>query len=506
MEHNGSLLQIQDVSKNFPGVRALDHVSLNVQRGEVMALLGENGAGKSTLVKILSGAYTRDSGSIVIDGRGLPKQYSTLDARHLGIGVIYQELSLLPNLTVAENLSLTNEPLSIRWLRKIDYKAMRARARTLLAQLDAGHIPVDAKVRTLSLPEKQVVEIAKALAVECKVIVMDEPTTALTSEETQHLFNRVAVLKRQNVTVIYISHRLDEIAAIADRATVLRDGRVVATVNMGEVSSEQIISLITGKPFEGRAAHRETTESIADQPELLRADGYSDPKRKVDASLALHENEVLGIAGLVGSGRTEFARMIFGADPCRSGRLFLSGKEVHVRSPNAANRLGIGYLSKNRKEDGLNQGLRVQENVVLADLGSVSRFGVVRAADVRATTETYIDKLAIKGTPRTRTLNLSGGNQQKVVIAKWLHAACKVLIFDEPTRGIDVGAKAEIHELIREFATDGRGAIVISSEPEELALICDRILIMHKGKIVGQLTGAEITKDQVLKHVAGEAT
>lgn len=503
MSENTPLLEISNVSKSFPGVLALDNVSMSVYRGELMALLGENGAGKSTLVKILSGAYTRDSGSICVDGRELPKVFSPSDARKLGIAIIYQELSLLPHLSIAENIYKGREPFKLRSLRMIDYKRMNQDAKERLAQLNAERLPVTKQVGTLSTPEQQLVEIASALAGNCRVVIMDEPTTALTREETQQLFDVIAALKQQNVTIIYISHRMDEIFQIADRATVLRDGRLVGTVKIAETNNAEIISMMTGRTL-SELSDLEVKSSSGQtlQSELLRVEGIGDGHLLKNISFTLHENEVLGIAGLVGSGRSELVRMISGANKRAAGKVFLAGKQISIRSPRQALAHGIGYLSENRKTEGLNLGLTLENNIGMTDLGNVSRIGVIDGKRLWSVAATYIDRMKIRGTPKTLAVSLSGGNQQKVAISKWLHVGCKVLIFDEPTKGIDVIAKSEVLSIIQEFvATGGRGAIVISSELEDLLRVCDRILVMSKGQLIHVLDRQEMTEDQLLHYV-----
>jgi ribose transport system ATP-binding protein len=500
MSQTTSLLEIHNVTKDFPGVRALDNVSLDVNRGELMALLGENGAGKSTLVKILSGALIRDAGTIRVDGHDLPKNFNPVDARKLGIAIIYQELSLLPHLSTAENIYLGRQPLKSRLLRTIDFARMNQAAQEKLAELRADYISVTAPINSLSLPEKQMVEIAKALAVNCRVVIMDEPTTTLTWEETQRLFDVIQALKQQNVTIIYISHRLDEVLQIADRATVLRDGKVVGTVAIKDTDKAQIISMMTGRQVVRNGKKPEVANSNH-TAELFRAEHVGDGKLVQDVSFSLYENEVLGIAGLVGSGRTEVARMIFGADKKASGRLFISGKEVKISSPKEALHKGLGYLSENRKEEGLNLGMKLEDNIMLTDFSDVSLLGVIDHKNQRHVAADFIGRLDIKGKPETVANTLSGGNQQKVAISKWLHVGCKVLVFDEPTRGIDVVAKAEVLSIIRHFASEGRGAIVISSEVDDLLDICDRILVMSKGQVVQVLERDEITKELVLEYV-----
>lgn len=498
---NGSLLEFKNINKSFPGVKALDNVSLSVDAGEVMALLGENGAGKSTLVKILSGALNRDDGEIFIGSKPLPRQFGPLESRKYGVAIIYQELSLLSELTVAENIYLTHEPLKVKMVKYIDYKKMKDEAQKQLEKLDAKHIDYNSKVGALPLPEQQMVEIAKALAVDCKVIVMDEPTTSLTWEETKRLFDVIKSLKQHGVTVIYISHRMDEIFMIADTATVMRDGRIVGKVEIKNTSKNEIISMMTGKELKHRDKVSEEQVDYAKRKILFEIKNASDNKFIKDVSLCVYENEILGIGGLIGSKRTELARMIFGADKLKSGQMYISGKKINTKSPGHAIKKGIGYLSENRKEEGLNLGLSLKENIVQTDMKAVSNNILINWSKVASLFDSYKGKLSIKGVADSLVMSLSGGNQQKVAIAKWLHAGCRLIIFDEPTRGIDVAAKAEIYELIRNFAHEGKAAIVISSEVNELVDVCDRVLVMSKGQITSELLSSEITQDSILQHI-----
>lgn len=496
---NDVVLEMKNLIKVFPGVKALDDVSLKIYRGEVMALLGENGAGKSTLVKILSGAMERDGGHVFVEGKSLPKKYGPLDARKNGISIIYQELSLLPELTVAENIYLTHEPTK-KVLGAIDYNKMYEKSKIQLEKLKANYINVAEKVKNLSLPDRQMVEVAKALATDCKIIIMDEPTTSLTWQETNRLFDVIRVLKEQQVTVIYISHRLDEIFKIADRVAILRDGRLVGSLPTNSTTQEEIISLMTGKKeIELQKRITRDIKESKDRKALLEVKGLTDNKFIKDVSFTVYENEVLGIGGLIGSKRTELVRMIFGADKLGGGQIYISGKRVSIGSPIQAIQNGIGYLSENRKEEALNQGLSIQENIIITDMKSVSKFSFIDWNRVYNTTKNYIQKLRIKGKSTSTVHNLSGGNQQKVAISKWLHAGCRLLIFDEPTRGIDIAAKQEIYKLIRNFAQEGRAAIVVSSEAEELVDICDRILIMSKGRIVYTLNTGDINDGNTLQ-------
>lgn len=500
MEHSKPILEFKHIVKEFPGVKALDDVSMDFYEGEVVALMGENGAGKSTLMKILSGAYTRDSGDIVLDGQPLPKQYSTLEARGFGVAIIYQELSLMSEMNVMENVYVSHEPRRVGNL--IDFGKMYADTKEQLAKLNAGHIDPKGRVGDLSLPEKQMVEIAKALAVDCKVLIMDEPTTSLTHEESEQLFEIIGTLKARGITTIYISHRLDEIFRICDRAIVMRDGKLVGSSDVKTSTPDDVIMMMSGKmlsqPMGGGRTRRDKTKSIP----LLELEHITDGGFIQDLNLTVYQGEVLGIGGLVGSKRTELARMVCGADPLKGGVIKVSGKARRITSTRQAIDAGLGYLSENRKEDGLSLGLKIEENTIHCDMTAVSRRGFMNWKKVREVSDNYIKMLKTKGTSATQVVNLSGGNQQKVAIAKWLHAGCNLLIFDEPTRGIDVAAKAEIHQLIRDFAAqEGKAAIVISSEVNELVSVSDRIIVMSKGQITGELEAEEIEQNNVLRHI-----
>jgi ribose transport system ATP-binding protein len=499
MRSNAEILKISGVSKDFPGVKALDDVAMSFNAGEVVALLGENGAGKSTLMKIISGAYTRSKGDIVLDGRALPRQFSTLEARRFGIAIIYQELSLMNELTVMENIFISHEPQRIRGV--IDFRTMQQKSEALLERLNASYISAKARVGTLPLPQKQLVEIAKALALDCKVLIMDEPTTSLTTEESSDLFQVIAKLKEQDIAVIYISHRLDEIFRICDRAVVMRDGRVVGSRRVAECTQDDIVDMMSGKLLDLDYVHREQPD-YENRPAVLELEGISDGGFVEDLCLKVYEGEVLGIGGLIGSKRTELFRMVCGIDKMAAGTVKVNGKAADIPSPETAIRRGIGYLSENRKEDGLSLGLSIEENNVQCDFASVSKAGVIDWKRVRGIAESYIRKLKTKGRPAMLVMNLSGGNQQKVSIAKWLHAGCSLLVFDEPTRGIDVAAKAEIHQMIRSFAREpGNAAVVISSEVNELLAVSSRVVIMSRGKIVSELTGGEIEQGNLTRHI-----
>lgn len=499
------LLEFRHISKQYPGVKAVDGVSFSLGRGEVVALMGINGAGKSTLMKILSGAETRDEGDILIDGKSLPMKYTPSEAREYGVGIIYQELSVLSELSVAENIYLTREFVKWKFPPVIDYKRLYEEARKQLRKLEADHIDVRQKAGSLALPEKQMVEIAKALAVDCKILIMDEPTTSLTADETRRLFDVIRSLKKHGVLIIYISHRMDEIFEICDKAVVMRDGKFIGQFDVRAINQDQLVESMTGKEFQRHAKALQPAKRTERRAKLLEVRNAADRQWIRNVSFHVYENEVLGIGGLVGSRRTELARLIFGADPGFSGEVLLNGIPVKLKNPSVAIKHGVGYLSENRKEDGLNLGRPIKENIVLTDLEQVSVSRIWSQKKTQQVYEKYAGQMRIKGTANAPVANLSGGNQQKVAIAKWLHAGCKLIIFDEPTRGVDVAAKAEIYGMIREFAGNGNGAIVISSEIEELVEVCDRVLIMSKGQITAELQAEDITHDHILSCITSQA-
>jgi ribose transport system ATP-binding protein len=502
--NNSVLLEIKNVNKQYPGVKALDDISFEICKGEVMALLGENGAGKSTLVKILSGAVNRDSGEIILDGKPLPYRFNPINGRKLGIAIIYQELSLLPQLSVAENIFLTHEPVRSKiW---IDYRRMYQLASEQLKKIKADYIDVTQKVERLSLPEQQMIEIAKALAIDCKVIIMDEPTTSLTGEETDQLFDVIYNLRSRNITIIYISHRMDEIFKVAQSAAVLRDGKFAGKAVIENSSPDEIIEMMTGKfltynkrPNDNTVIGYTNKENI-----LLSIENLGDNKTIKNISFNLYKNEILGFAGLVGAKRTEIARMIFGADRLSQGELRKNKKGLVVKSPANSIRNGIGYLSENRKEEGLNLGVSIKENIILTDMKAASAFSFINAGKVMQIFRKYKESINIKGGAEAFAASLSGGNQQKVAIAKWLHSGCDILIFDEPTRGIDVASKVEIYKLIREFARENGAAIVISSDAFELVNVCDRVLVLSRGEIVQEILSDEISQETILKGIVNK--
>lgn len=495
MDNSKKVLEFKKIVKEFPGVKALDDVSFDCNYGDVIALMGENGAGKSTLMKILSGAYTRDSGEILLDGKELPLSFSTLEARRFGVAIIYQELSLLPELKVMENVYISNEPR--KFGNVIDFKKMEEDTVEQLKKLNAGHINPKSKVRELSLPDRQMVEIAKALAINCKVLIMDEPTTSLTHEESEQLFEIIETLKKQDVTIIYISHRLDEIFSICNRAIVMRDGLITGEIKVKESTPDDLIEMMSGKVLIQKLGKKKLENTKV----ILELENISDGGFIEDLNLRVYEGEVLGIGGLVGSKRTELARMICGIDPMKKGTIKINGKIKKINNTSQSIEAGIGYLSENRKDEGLSLGLSVEENTVHCDMKQVSKNGIIDWKKVRSISNEYIDILRTKGKSNTKVVNLSGGNQQKVAIAKWLHSGCNILIFDEPTRGIDVNAKAEIHNLIREFVKEkNRAAIVISSDVNELVTVSDRVITMSKGHIT-KIIDEDIEQKNVLKYI-----
>lgn len=469
------------ICKSFPGVRALYKVDFDLYAGEVHALMGENGAGKSTLMKVLTGIYARDEGEIEYFGESIHLK-NTREAQDLGICIIHQELNMMNHLSVAQNMFIGREKSRGIFL---DDKVIIEESRQLLNQLG---IDIDPKetLGNLTVGKQQMVEIAKAISLKSKLLVLDEPTAALTDSEIEHLFNVMRDLKTKGVGMIYISHRMDEIARITDRVTVLRDGEYVGTIDTKGSSHDQIVKMMVGRTiFE---EPKMTSNCPPDAPVILEVENLNAGRMVQDVSFKLRKGEILCFSGLMGAGRTETARALFGADPKSSGTIRINGKEVTINSPEDAVNAGIGYLSEDRKRYGLALGLSVAENSVLAKLDDFSGKLFIRQSQINDVAQSYIDKLNTK-TPSVRQLvrNLSGGNQQKVVIAKWLIRNSDILIFDEPTRGIDVGAKSEIYKLIHELIDEGKSIIVISSELPEVLRLADRIVVMCEGRITGEV-------------------
>ena len=489
-----NLNQMEHIHKYFPGVHALNDVHLSVKAGEVHALIGENGAGKSTLMKVLNGIYKKDGGRILYKGKEVELD-GPETAQALGIGMIHQELNLMPHLTVAQNIFIGREPMRLGLF--IDAAKANAEAQKLLDSLNI-RIDATALVSSLSVAKQQLVEIAKALSYDSELLVMDEPTAALTESEIVELFKFIRQLKAKGHGIIYISHRLEELWEISDRVTVMRDGQYVDTVNTADVTKEDIINMMVGRVI--YEDPKQKSNVPPDAPVVLEA-RHLVAKNVKDVSFTLRKGEILGFAGLMGAGRTETVRALFGADPLESGEVYLHGKKVEIRSPSDAVKHGIGYLSEDRKAFGLAIGLSVRENTVMAYLEKFTKGLFVNDRQVDKTTNQYVDQIGIK-TPSNRQLikNLSGGNQQKVVIAKWLVRDCQVLIFDEPTRGIDVGAKSEIYKLMNQLAAQGKAIIMISSELPELLRMSDRILVMSEGRAAGELDISEATQTAIMHY------
>ncbi|GAA0275051.1 sugar ABC transporter ATP-binding protein [Faecalicatena contorta] len=490
------ILNMSDITKRFPGVLALDHVSLRVKKGEVHALLGENGAGKSTLMKILAGAYVKDEGEIEVFSKktelGNPKA-----AENLGISIIYQELNLIPTLTVAENIFLGR--YKMRGSIQVNWKEVYAAAEELLQELGVDVKATD-YIRDLGIAQQQMVEVAKALSMKAKIIIMDEPSAPLTERETKNLFRIVKQLKESGVSIIYISHRLEEVLEICDRATVMRDGTTIKEIEIANVTMDEIIRLMVGRELKDKYPRIE--KEIG--KELFRVENLCAGSKVQNINFSVREGEVLCVGGLVGAGRTETVRAVFGLDAKTSGKIFIDGKECEIRNPKDAIRAGIGFVTEDRKGEGLILKLGVGENVTLAALDSF-RSGIhLNLGKEKNTVSEYVSRLNIK-TPSIfqKVENLSGGNQQKVVLAKWLLSECRVLILDEPTRGIDVGAKIEVYNLINELAKEGKAILVITSEIPELLGICDRVVVMARGRVSGTLTREEANQEAIMTLAVG---
>ncbi|MEX3615984.1 sugar ABC transporter ATP-binding protein [Paenibacillus glucanolyticus] len=491
------LLQMEGITKEFPGVLALNNCQFELRRGEVHALMGENGAGKSTMMKILTGVYQKDEGTVTYQGKPV-ELTNPKAAQDAGISMIHQELNLAPDLTVAQNIFIGREPR--RRLRLfLDDQALHRQVKALFQRMGLDMDPA-VQVSELTVAKQQMVEIAKALSYNADVLVMDEPTAALSETEIEDLFRIIRQLRADGVGIVYISHRMDEIKRITDRITVMRDGQYIDTVLTAEVTTQDIISKMVGRQIyetskpEAAAGERET---------VLEVKGLNQGRALRDISFTLRKGEILGIAGLVGAGRTELARAIFGADRIQSGEIYIHGSRVKMRGPHDAVRLGIGYLSEDRKRYGCVVDLDVKSNVVIA---SYPEFllpgGWMNTEKIRKQAEDMVERLKVK-TPHVdqEVKFLSGGNQQKLVIGKWLTRDCDILIFDEPTRGIDVGAKSEIYRLLNELAAQGKSIIMISSELPEILRMSHRILVMCEGRITGELDHEEATQE-IIMHLA----
>ena len=495
------ILTMKDIDKSFPGVHALDHVNFEVKRGEVHALMGENGAGKSTLMKVLTGIYQKDSGSITYKGQEI-EFHNTKEAQDAGVVIVHQELNMVGDLTVAQNIFIGREP---KKGFRIDDKKMIEDSKKLFQDLNIEIDPRE-KMNNLTVGKQQMCEIAKAISHKAEVIIFDEPSAALTEKEIADLFEIIRDLRKKGLGIVYISHRMDEIKVITDRVTVMRDGGYVGTLITAESSKEDIINMMVGRViYEDPKEH---SMVAPDAPVVLKVEHLNAGKMVQDVSFELRKGEILGFSGLMGAGRTETARALFGADPKQSGKISVMGKdgqlrEVTINSPQDAVKYGIGYLSEDRRRYGVVVQKSVTENTTLATMEEYTSGLMINKGKEKKVTERYIKELATKTpSPDQLVVNLSGGNQQKVVIAKWLTRDSDILIFDEPTRGIDVGAKNEIYKLMNKLAAEGKSIIMISSEMTEVLRMSDRIIVMCEGRVTGDIDISEATQE----HIMNKAT
>ncbi len=492
------MLKMEGVSKIFPGVKALDNINITAYKGEVTALMGENGAGKSTLMKILSGVYQKDEGKVFIEGEEAHIK-NIKSAEEYGVTIIHQEMSLINNLTIAENIFLGNEKFN-KFTKKINKKLLLERSILFLDQIGCNLDP-NKLVSSINVGEKQMVEIAKALTKNARIIIMDEPTTALTKIETQNLFKVIENLKKKGIAIIYISHRMEEIFAICDRVEVLRDGKYAGNALIKEIDNNKLIAMMVGRTIEEQFPYKKIEKGKV----LLEVSNLTSKVGINNISFTVREGEIVGIAGLMGAGRTELAKTIFGYYKKEKGTIKLKGKRINIKNIQQAINNGICYLSEDRKKEGCILGLSVEDNMILSNLCKYENgFKIINKNKTKKDIDFYIKKLNIK-TPNKDQLikNLSGGNQQKVILAKWLLLSPDILIIDEPTRGIDVGAKKEIYELLNELKESGKAIIMISSDLPEVLGISDRILVMSEGKITGELNREEATQEKIMKLSVG---
>lgn len=497
MPSNNVLVEIKDVSKHFPGVKALDHVSLSIRRGEVHALSGENGAGKSTLIKILTGVYTYDEGSIIFDGSPVAFK-STNESQKAGIGSVYQELNMIPYLSVAENIYIGDYPMG---KTGIEWKELYENAQN---QLDSLNIDVDAKkqLNELSTAQQQMVSIVRAVSRDCKLIILDEPTSSLDTKEVKTLFSLVRQLKEKGVAFIFITHRMEEIYQICDCITVLKDGHFIGTYQAEDLNQYQLVTLMVGREI---TQQRKQTyfSPEKDQNYVVEVRNLAKKPKVKDVSFGISRGEIVGLAGLLGSGRTEVAEMLFGSEMPDAGEILYEGILQKNISPTKAVRAGLAFCTENRRLDGIVPNMSVKNNIVLACMKQISRLGFVISRKRLALVNRYIEELRIKTpTPEQRIRNLSGGNQQKALLARWMATNPKLIILDEPTRGIDVGAKQEVERLVQQIASQGIGVLLISSEIPELVRNCDRVIVLREGEQVGELAGAQISEEAIMQIIA----
>lgn len=499
---NRTIVEMDNIVKSFAGIKALNDVHLDLREGELHALMGENGAGKSTLMKILTGVYSKDSGTIKLaseDGSLKEVEIKTpLQAQHLGISMVFQEFNLLDNMDIAENIFLGREPVDRKHC--IDKKKMYADAKKWL---DKVHLDIDpkSKVSDLSVGFKQLLEIAKCLSFNARIIILDEPTASLTDRESETLFSIIDELKRNNISIVYISHRMEEVFNLADRITVFRDGTYIDTVERKNFKEDEIIKMMIGRELQEDASARAikgSSDEIALEVQNIKVYKNSTP-----VNLKLRKGEILGMFGLVGAGRTELSRVIFGIDPVGDGRILVDGKEIKITRPLDAIKAGIALVPEDRKDLGLILGMSVKDNMLLPKLGTFTS-PVLNKKDISNITGTYIQDLSIAlASEEEEVKNLSGGNQQKVVIAKWMAMNPKILIMDEPTRGIDIGAKSEIYAIMRKLTEEGMSIIMISSEMAEIQKVSDRVIVMHEGSVTGEMSVDEATQATIMNAAIG---
>lgn len=495
------VLQLNGIVKEFPGVKSLDNVSFTLEKGEVHALMGENGAGKSTLMKVVSGVYIPDGGEIVYKGETV-KWSGPLEARKRGISIIHQELKLAPNLTVGENVLMGAETPKTK-LGLVDWDAIHKRAKELLESIGSD---LDTKqlVSSLSVAQQQMVEIARALSFKSDIIIMDEPSATLSNKEIDKLFSLIEVLKARGVAIVYVSHRMEEIFKISDRCTVLRDGKYVGTMLTKETTEKDLIKLMVGREIQTNIKKVQKNIDRNNTHPTLEVKNLNDGKTLVDGSFKVYPGEVVGISGLVGSGRSELLQAIFGHTKAKSGEIRLNGEVIINKNPKQAIEKGIALVPEGRKDQSLFLELGVGENISVLNIAKKSTLGFVNRSAIQKLEKDYKEKLNVK-TPNlaAKILNLSGGNQQKAIIARWLSIAPKVLLLDEPTRGVDVGAKAEIYEIIEGLAKEGFSVVVVSSELPEIMTLSDRVYVMYEGRVTGELAGDEISQESIMTYASG---
>lgn len=494
---DNNILEMKSISKIFPGVRALDHVDFSVRHGEVHALMGENGAGKSTLIKILTGIYQKDDGEMIFNGQNISPK-SALQAQQHGISTIYQELNLIPYLSVSENVFLGRYPKN---KRGIDWNAMHKQTQRIVNDMEID-VDVHKPLQSLGTAVQQMVAIARAISFNAKLVVMDEPTSSLDKNEVKVLFNIIKKLKEKGIATIFISHRLDEVYEVADRITILKDGQYIGTYASEALTKYELIKKMVGKDQEQKNIRCKKDREFSDEYVVSLQDIYKSPKVN-GVTFGIKKGEVLGLAGLLGSGRTETAKILFGYDRPDKGSLFIDDKKVKFKMPKQAIKNKLAFCTEDRREEGIIPNMSIKQNMTLALLPEICKFGFVSRKKQNEMTQKYIDYLNIK-TPNANQLikNLSGGNQQKVVLSRWLCTNPRLIILDEPTRGIDVGAKGEIEKLIEKFADSGISVLLISSELQELVRNCNRVLVIREGTIIGEIIDSDISEDNIMEIIA----